>query len=364
MEKGKLRIFVAISFLGLLSSVSFAQTTTVSGMGHYCSGTWPTGGWAFTSDTTGGDPCKAITSTGGTVRRKGLYANNNWNRVVYRCYPPNYGFVGIYEGWGNGPMTAAFNEAKKDKKPGCVFNVSPKSMTIFDSPFPLKTKYSHSNGVDFARGKTLNVNDFGQSGSTTAKVVDWKGREVSYGDEHAGHDWNMPKGTEIRAVAAGVVVSARIYDSGACTDPQKKACTCVSDTQYQKEVSIRHTVQGNKENYFERFLTYYAHLQSYSVMAGQVVKKGEVIGYSGNTGCSFGPHLHFGVIRLTNTSDQLEEVVNFDPVTHSDAGDKLIEPYGWEAPKGFDPWSWMFYPQGALSLNLWNSGQAPSVGTW
>ena len=66
-----------------------------------------------------------------------------------------------------------------------------------------------------------------------------------------------------------------------------------------------------------------------------------------------GPHLHFGVIRLTNTSDQLEATVHwFNTSQHSDATDKDIEPYGWEPPKGFDPWSYKAYPQGALSLNL------------
>jgi murein DD-endopeptidase MepM/ murein hydrolase activator NlpD len=42
--------------------------------------------------------------------------------------------------------------------------------------------------------------------------------------------------------------------------------------------------------------TWYAHLQArYPVRAGQVVRKGQVIGYEGNTGHSTGAHLHWMV---------------------------------------------------------------------
>ena len=39
----------------------------------------------------------------------------------------------------------------------------------------------------------------------------------------------------------------------------------------------------------------YYHLSGFAVSAGQNVSKGQLIGYSGNTGFSTGPHLHWGL---------------------------------------------------------------------
>ncbi|MCG8700260.1 MAG: M23 family metallopeptidase [Bacteroidales bacterium] len=41
--------------------------------------------------------------------------------------------------------------------------------------------------------------------------------------------------------------------------------------------------------------TYYAHLSGYNVKKGDIVKRGAVVGYVGNTGLSAGPHLHYEV---------------------------------------------------------------------
>jgi murein DD-endopeptidase MepM/ murein hydrolase activator NlpD len=59
---------------------------------------------------------------------------------------------------------------------------------------------------------------------------------------------------------------------------------------------------GNFGNYVilshaDGFQTLYGHLTSASVTQGQKIEQGDVVGVSGNTGYSTGPHVHFGLYR-------------------------------------------------------------------
>lgn len=353
---------VAVLAAGTAVDSAPAQAAEVAGMGNYCSITWSDGRWAFAFDSTGGDPCgwlaqKFSDQPDFTIARRGLYSGNSWNNAVVRC-GAGAGWVGIYRGIGNGPLNAAFDSAVNSKLGFCVFTVAPMSMPVFTAPFNLAASYTHVSGFDFARSpyKTLNVGDFGQVGSSTATIVNWKGQDKSKGyiDDHAGNDWLMPTGTTIKAAADGVVVAARDWQSP-CAG---------SESSVQKEVAIRHTVWGSN-GYHEKFVTYYAHLSSYSVKEGDMVFQGQVIGASGNTGCSTAPHLHFATLRLTNTAGKRLETLTFYPdQKHSDGSRFVTDAFGFNAPKGFDPWAWQAYPAGALSISMWKAGQAPSTGNW
>lgn len=56
---------------------------------------------------------------------------------------------------------------------------------------------------------------------------------------------------------------------------------------YGNVVFISHSIDG------QIYTTVYAHMNSRNVSTGQVVSKGQKVGYQGNTGQSFGQHLHF-----------------------------------------------------------------------
>ena len=108
----------------------------------------------------------------------------------------------------------------------------------------------------------------------------------SDGSPHRAIDLRAAAGTPVYAAEDGTVEWVQAWDGKSTTGNQS----------YGNLVRIRHAdYKGGS-----KLQTLYAHLDSYCVANGQVVKEGELIGYSGNTGNSTGPHLHFEV-RLSGT---------------------------------------------------------------
>jgi murein DD-endopeptidase MepM/ murein hydrolase activator NlpD len=88
---------------------------------------------------------------------------------------------------------------------------------------------------------------------------------------HYGMDFSARKGTPIYATGNGVVKRADNRSSG-----------------YGKHIRIDHDFG---------YVSLYAHLSKYNVRRGQRVKRGDIIGYVGNTGRSVGPHLHYEIFK-------------------------------------------------------------------
>lgn len=86
---------------------------------------------------------------------------------------------------------------------------------------------------------------------------------------HYGMDYSAKVGTEIYATGDGVISKVKRSKRG-----------------YGNYVKINHGFG---------YETLYAHMSKYIVKKGQKVKRGEIIGYVGNTGISTAPHLHYEV---------------------------------------------------------------------
>lgn len=104
------------------------------------------------------------------------------------------------------------------------------------------------------------------------KTIDAKRLYVS--GTHNGLDFRASRGTPVKAALSGVV-------KGFGNTDEQRGCYS-----YGKWILVEHS---------NGLSTLYAHLDLIKVSAGQNVTTGEVIGYSGNTGYSTGPHLHITV---------------------------------------------------------------------
>ena len=87
---------------------------------------------------------------------------------------------------------------------------------------------------------------------------------------HSGMDFTAPTGTDVFATGDGVV----------------------STVKSQRRELGNHVIIDHGFGY----KTVYAHLDSFNVKEGQKVRRGDIIGFVGNTGLSTAPHLHYEVL--------------------------------------------------------------------
>ncbi|WP_432184228.1 M23 family metallopeptidase [Streptomyces tendae] len=104
--------------------------------------------------------------------------------------------------------------------------------------------------------------------------------------KHSGQDFAVPIGTNVVAAHGGTVVKAG--GNGAGDGPA-----------YGNAIVIKH---GNGT------YSQYAHLSKINVKVGQIVKTGQSIAKSGNTGNSSGPHLHFEIRTTPNYGSAVDPV--------------------------------------------------------
>jgi murein DD-endopeptidase MepM/ murein hydrolase activator NlpD len=91
---------------------------------------------------------------------------------------------------------------------------------------------------------------------------------LNFGRPHEGVDIAVPIGTPVHATLSGKVIGAGYFSGG-----------------YGNMIKIQNGP----------WATMFEHLSRLNVQVGQVVNAGEVVGWSGNTGNSTGPHVHYQV---------------------------------------------------------------------
>jgi murein DD-endopeptidase MepM/ murein hydrolase activator NlpD len=113
---------------------------------------------------------------------------------------------------------------------------------------------------------------------------------------HSGMDFTAPTGTEVYSTGDGIVSTVKSA---------------------RRELG-NHIIIDHGFGY----QTIYAHLDKFNVKVGQKVKRGDVIGFVGNTGLSTAPHLHYEVMANGRTVDPA--LYYFNDLT-PDEYDRMIE---------------------------------------
>ena len=121
------------------------------------------------------------------------------------------------------------------------------------------------------------------SSGKSYRIIQGYGSRFSHtGLEEFAVDWDMPVGTAVHAARAGIV--ARIEES------HSRGCWQDGCGKFANFIVILHG-DGTTGEYY--------HLSKYGALVevGETVAQGQKIGYSGNTGHTTMPHLHFAVYR-------------------------------------------------------------------
>jgi len=129
-------------------------------------------------------------------------------------------------------------------------------------------------------------------------IIQGYGAKLSHvGAERFTLDFGMPVGTPVHAARDGVIVLFEDSHDGGCL---REECS-----QLANFVVVLHA-DGTTGEYF--------HLErgSVQVALGDRVQRGQLLAFSGNTGYSSTPHLHFGVYRTLADGHTQSVAVRFE----------------------------------------------------
>jgi len=151
-------------------------------------------------------------------------------------------------------------------------------------------------------------------------------------------------GLPIRAMADGIVAFSQVFDPKADwdTNPKQTWGHCIK---------IDHTGDASD------FTTLYAHMNAAPTLAvGDTVLKGDIIGYVGNTGYSFGAHLHLEVTvngALVDPMPYLENAQTYSPLS----GWQIIDGNTYYYENGQPRTGWMASASGVTGYYFFEDGK-------
>ena len=175
------------------------------------------------------------------------------------------------------------------------------AFTVWPARGEKQWSYSYVN--HFTMGSTKAVHDDSyiytlpiQPGSEGKVTQGYNGSYSHTGSDQYAIDWKMAPGTPVHAARGGVVVKVKVDSNVGGPDRKYE-----NSANY---ILVRHS-DGTLANY--------AHLSKdgAKVKVGQIVAPGDLLGLSGNTGFTSGPHLHFSVFKTKDGKERQSIPVKF-----------------------------------------------------
>ena len=181
---------------------------------------------------------------------------------------------------------SSLNESMKDTQ-RALDSKKKELLEVSDSLSEIELMIGLSHPDDVALKERVNLTKLNSENMATmfqfipsGSPVEYKGITSKFGyrmhptlhrrEFHRGTDMRAKMNTKVYATADGIVEWAGFHKSSG----------------YGKLIILQH-------NY--GFRTYFGHLNKIVIKSGQFVKKGDLIAYTGNSGMSNGPHLHYEV---------------------------------------------------------------------